>query len=148
MAPEIMQIGGHDSRVDVFSFGYTLAVLIGSEYPFRSHHSGPDFRHRICGYTNTADQHPYYCCDVGQPCNNGAYWTARFQWAGAGAYSLVQRLCDPNPASRMTLVAALADPWWGPHALTERELAEIMLKVQLCNARRAKEETAVGQVPL
>ena len=150
-APEIQPHTSHDHRVDVFSFGMTLAVLIGSEVPFRTAVSGPSFQHKVRGY----DSHetPIYCCPLWPggsqaypPCDNGAFWNARFQQPGvAGQFEtpgaeavrgLILGLCDANPDTRSRLEVALANPWWGEHALTQAQFNAIQKRAEETNALR------------
>ena len=161
LAPEILGRQSHDTRVDDFSLGLTIAVIVGNTVPRRGRRGGLEPHHFKCTvvrYTEERNE-PIFCCDaygrpqfqmidehgqtVPRPCNNGNWWRQKFADADAGlppaagsVRDIICGLCHEHPQQRMTLIDALRHPWFGEYALTEPQLAEIDVMCAETNARR------------
>ena len=163
MAPEIFANKPHDTRVDDFSLGMTIAAIIGESFPKRKRGgrgglTADDFKCAVLDHTSDGNE-PIFCCDaygrpqfqmidehgqtVPRPCNNGNWWRQKFADADAGlppaagsVRDIICGLCHEDPQQRMTLIDALRHPWFGEYALTEAQLAEIDVMCAETNARR------------
>ncbi|KAL6603851.1 hypothetical protein ACP70R_044212 [Stipagrostis hirtigluma subsp. patula] len=89
VAPEVLGNNGYDgSAADVWSCGVILYVLMAGYLPFEENDL-PTLYDKI-----TAAQ---YSCPY---------------WFSPGAKSLIQRILDPNPRTRITIEEIRADPWF------------------------------------
>ncbi|OEL30518.1 CBL-interacting protein kinase 24 [Dichanthelium oligosanthes] len=89
VAPEVLGSNGYDgSAADVWSCGVILYVLMAGYLPFEENDL-PSLYEKI-----TAAQ---YSCPY---------------WFSPGAKSLIQRILDPNPRTRITIDEIRADPWF------------------------------------
>lgn len=115
MAPEVANRTGHyDARVDCFSCGVVLHVMLTGEYPSISHtlKSGPN---APANYKHP--RHPR----AAQPPGKGSY-VAGAEVLPPAAVSLVTGLLQANPRHRLSAAQALAHPWLAaldvPHTAT------------------------------
>ena len=153
MGPEMLSFPPrpHTAATDLYSFGFTLAALLGTQYPYRPEDDSShiDFRHRVLGFAADGVT-PVFCCAPGVPegyaCDCGAHWEGRFALVGLGARELVLGLCHPQPEQRWSLERALRHPWWGRHGLGEDgvELGRIREAVRLTNEKRARAEAGMS----
>ncbi|XP_062229186.1 CBL-interacting protein kinase 24-like [Phragmites australis] len=89
VAPEVLGNNGYDgSAADVWSCGVILYVLMAGYLPFEENNL-PSLYEKI-----TAAQ---YSCPY---------------WFSPGAKSLIQRILDPNPITRITIEEIMGDPWF------------------------------------
>lgn len=160
LAPEILGRQSHDTRVDDFSLGLTIAVIVGNTVPRRGRRGGLEPLHFTCTVVQYSDlNEPIFCCDgqgrpqfkmldeqgrwVPRPCNGGQWWGNKFAEADAGlpdgsgsVRDIICGLCHEDPLQRMSLIDAMRHPWFGEHALTPAQLAEIDVMCTETNARR------------
>jgi len=101
----------HGVAADAFSFGMTLAVLLGGSYPYRNRLDPPNWDVVMDASTSTTR----WVND------RGSYWSSVFQGAGPGIDEIVSGLLKAKPEERMKLSEALSKPWWGRWALTLEE---------------------------
>lgn len=101
----------HGVAADAFSFGMTLAVLLGGSYPYRNRLDPPNWDIVMDASASTTR----WVND------RGRYWSAVFQGAGPGIEEIVSGLLKAKPEERMTLCEAMGKPWWGRWALTSEE---------------------------
>lgn len=89
VAPEVLSDGGYDgSAADVWSCGVILYVLMAGYLPFE---------------------------EIDLPTLYDKITAAHFScpdWFSQGAKSLIQRILDPNPKTRMTIKEMKADTWF------------------------------------
>lgn len=107
VAPEVTKSSSHDTQVDDFSLGLTLAVMVGNSPPKRNQRGGIHPNHFRCTVQKYSDSgQPYYCCDdqgrtvftyidshtkreVPKPCDGGVFWARAFEVHGAFCVSLL-----------------------------------------------------------
>ncbi|KAM3212589.1 hypothetical protein ACQJBY_065567 [Aegilops geniculata] len=89
VAPEVLSDGGYDgSAADVWSCGVILYVLMAGYLPFEENDL-PTLYDKITA--------AHFSCP---------------DWFSQGAKSLIQRILDPNPKTRMTIKEMKADTWF------------------------------------
>lgn len=97
VAPEVLGSNGYDgSAADIWSCGVILYVLMAGYLPFEENDL-PSLYEKI-----TAAQ---YSCPY---------------WFSPGAKSLIQRILDPNPRTRITIEEIRADPWFENYVAIRR----------------------------
>ncbi|XP_044423498.1 CBL-interacting protein kinase 24 isoform X2 [Triticum aestivum] len=89
VAPEVLSDGGYDgSAADIWSCGVILYVLMAGYLPFEENDL-PTLYDKITA--------AHFSCP---------------DWFSQGAKSLIQRILDPNPKTRMTIKEMKADTWF------------------------------------
>jgi len=97
VAPEVLGSNGYDgSAADIWSCGVILYVLMAGYFPFEENDL-PRLYEKI-----TAAQ---YSCPY---------------WFSPGATSLIRRIIDPNPRTRITIEEIRADPWFKKNYVASR----------------------------
>ncbi|ONM62621.1 CBL-interacting serine/threonine-protein kinase 24 [Zea mays] len=97
VAPEVLSSNGYDgSAADIWSCGVILYVLMAGYLPFEEN----DLPHLYEKITAAQYSCPY--------------------WFSPGAKSLIQRILDPNPRTRITIEEIREDPWFKKNYVTIR----------------------------
>ncbi|CAL4914138.1 unnamed protein product [Urochloa decumbens] len=89
VAPEVIEDGGYDgATADIWSCGVILFVLLAGYLPFEDEN--------IIALYKKISEAQFTCPS----------------WFSAGAKSLITRILDPNPTTRITIAQILEDPWF------------------------------------
>ena len=115
-APEVAEGSLHDFKVDVYSLGITIALCTGKEFPVNGNSGEIDW-----GYCVRITQRGRKVVPDTDYGDLPATWTRTPQ----DMKDLVSLMTSKNPAERITLAQAMSHPYWGEHAITAAELAEI-----------------------
>ncbi|KAL2929629.1 CBL-interacting serine/threonine-protein kinase 24 [Bienertia sinuspersici] len=101
VAPEVLNGQGYDgAAADIWSCGVILFVLLAGYLPFEE-----------------ADLPTLY-----KKINSGSF-TCPF-WLSAGAKSLIEKMLDPNPTTRITVEGIRNDPWFPVNYIPVRQGVE------------------------
>lgn len=95
VAPEILEKRGYTEKVDVWSAGVMLFLLLVADFPFKSSNNGELFEKIKRGDFSMTASH-------------------QLRSASAECKALLRNLIERNPSKRFSAREALRDPWFDP----------------------------------